>query len=78
MEATAIGILKFCAWLNLAVGLALGVSVWSNPDVILSVAFAAAGLIGWAFFLVVCSIAASLIEIRANTTPPVKSRLFDS
>jgi len=27
MEAKAIGILKFCAWLNLAVGLALGVSV---------------------------------------------------
>ena len=83
MEAKAIGILKFCAWLNLAIGIALGVSVWMServrtPDVILSVAFAAAGLIGWAFFLVVCSIAESLIEIRTNTTPPGKSRLFDS
>lgn len=48
MEAKAIGILKFCAWLNLAVGIALGISVWmservTTSDKILSVAFAAAG-----------------------------------
>ena len=82
MEAKAIGILKFCAWLNLAVGIALAVSVWMSErvraaDVILSIAFAASGLIGWAFLQVVCSIAESLIEIRANTAPPAKSRLFD-
>lgn len=82
MEAKAVSILKLGAWINLAVGMALAASVWPSDkmrpaDIVLSAAFVAAGFIGWAFFLVVCSIAESLIEIRSNTAQPVKSRLFD-
>lgn len=82
MELKSIGILKLGAWINLAVGTALAASVWLSDrmrpaDIILSVAFVAAGLIGCAFFLVICSIAESLIEIRSNTAEPARSRLFD-
>lgn len=42
----------------------------ANPsDVITGVVFLACGVFGFAFFLVVCSIAESLIEIRVNRSP---------
>jgi hypothetical protein len=82
MEDKAINILKGCAWLNLAVGIAAAILIWMgdrarSSEIISGIIYAAAGVIGWAFLLVVCSIAESLIEIRTNTTPPTKSRLFD-
>ena len=82
MEDKAINILKVCVWLNLAVGIAAAILIWmgdrvKSPEIISGIIYAAAGIIGWAFLLVVCSIAESLIEIRTNTAPPTKSRLFD-
>ncbi len=82
MEDKAINILKVCAWLNFVVGIASAILIWmgdrvKSPEIISSIIYATAGVIGWAFLLVVCSIAESLIEIRTNTAPPTKSRLFD-
>jgi nicotinamide riboside transporter PnuC len=82
MEEKAISILKICAWLNLVVGLLAAISIWlagraNTPGIMTGIIYAAAGIIGWAFLQVVCSIAESLIEIRTNTAEPAKSRLFD-
>jgi len=70
MEEKAIIILKICAWLVLAIGF-LGAVETRN------IIYAAAVVTAWAFLLVVCLIAESLMEIRANTAQPAKSRLFD-
>ena len=82
MEEKAISILKICAWLNLAVGIITAILVCmgdrvKTPEIISGIVYAAAGVIGWAFLLVICSIAESLIEIRINTAQTAKSRLFD-
>ena len=74
MEEKAVLILKICAWLDLAIGLLTAVN---TRDKVLLIIYAAAAVTIWVFLLVVCLIAESLIEIRANTAPPVKSRLFD-
>ena len=82
MEEKAISILKICAWLNLIVGVVAALAIWGakrveTPEIITGIIYAAAGIIGWAFLLVVCSMAESLIEIRTNTAQPAKSRLLD-
>ena len=80
MEERAIAILKFSAWILLVVCLVTAVTTWfpgSASSFVTGVILTVAGVAGWAFFTVVGLIAESLIEIRANTTPPAKSRLFD-
>jgi len=75
MEEKIILLLKICAWLDLAIGILPAVNA---GDKVLAAICVAAVVTVWAFLLVVCLIAESLIEIRANTAQPVKSRLFDS
>lgn len=75
MEELAIRVLKFCAWVNLVVCIAAAVT--NLPGIVQGVILALAGVSGWAFLLVVCSMAESLIEIRTNTAQPATSRLFD-
>jgi hypothetical protein len=82
MEQRAIGVLRFCAWLHLFVCIAAAITMLiggsaNPPGIVTGVLLMLAGVTGWAFFLVVCSIAESLIEIRTNTAQPAKSRLFD-
>jgi hypothetical protein len=82
MELRAISVLRFCAWINLLVGIAAGVvfgtaAVNSGAGMVTGLISVTAGLSSWAFLLVICSIAESLIEIRTNTAAPAKSRLFD-
>jgi hypothetical protein len=81
MEERAIGVLKFCAWIHLVVCIAAAI-LWiggspNPPGIVTGVLLTVAGLTGWAFFLVVCLMAETLIEIRTNTAQPAKSRLFD-
>ena len=75
MEELAIRVLKFCAWVNLVVFIAAAIT--NLPGIAQGVILALAGVGAWAFLLVVCSMAESLIEIRTNTPQPAKSRLFD-
>jgi len=74
MAERAILVLRICAWLDLAIGVLTAVN---TRDKVLLIIYAAAIVTIWAFLLVVCLIAESLIEIRAHTAPPAKSQLFD-
>jgi hypothetical protein len=69
----AIQILRVFAWLNpIATLVGLYQLTTINPkttsaDIAIMVALIVEGLFGWAFLLVVCSIAESLVAIRRNT-----------
>ena len=74
MQEKAILVLRICAWLDLAIGF---LTVVNTQDKVLLIIYAAAIVTIWAFLLVVCLIAESLIEIRAQTAPAAKTQLFD-
>jgi hypothetical protein len=69
----AIQVLRVFAWLNL-VGIFVGIYLLTNAtprttptDVPVGIALIVEAFFGWAFLLVVCSIAENLIAIRRNT-----------
>ena len=81
MEERAIAVLKVCARINFVVCI-IAAAMWiagnpNPPGIVTGVLLAVAGAGGWAFLLLVCSMAESLIEIRTNTAQPAKARLFD-
>ena len=76
MEERAIGVLRFCAWIDLVVCLAAAITIWIAGSANTGVISAVSGVSSWAFLLVVSSMAESLIEIRTNTrkVSPLRSR----
>lgn len=74
-ENTAIQCLGFFAWVDLIAGIIVAIVIWSTMStdslgntntfgIILGFVSLISGIFGWALFLVICSIANSLISIK--------------
>ncbi len=76
LENTAISALRFFAWLDLIAGIVFSIIIWSKYSTSetplatgIGIAVLLQGIFVWALFLVLSSIAQSLITIRDNTEP---------
>ena len=81
IENTAISALRFFAWLDLITGIIFSIVIWAKfstsetPVAIgIGIAVLLQGVFIWALFLVLSSIAQSLITIRDNTEPQKKAQ----
>ncbi len=76
VENTAISALQIFAWLDLIAGIIFSIIIWSKYStsetavaIGIGIAVLLQGVFVWALFLVLSSIAQSLISIRDNTEP---------